>query len=693
MQKDGLKPDDVTFISILKACASLTDLHQGKLVEVIISESGYQSKVSVACTLMDMYAKSGSIMDARRVFDRLQCRDVVTWNAMISGYAHYGHCQEALQLLQQMHQAGLEPDEVTFISILRVASLDQGNLIHACITESGLECNAFLGNTIIDMYAKCWSMEDAHKTFDRLPKQDVVTWNATISGYVQNGQCEEALQLFQQMQHEGMEPDQVTFVSILKGCSSMGALHQGKVVHAQISESCCELGAFIGSTLIEMYVKCKSVESAFGVFDKMPKQDVLIWNAMITGYVQCGQGQDSLHIFHQMQQKTIEPNQMTFVSVLKACSSLVAMDQGEVIHALVVERGFEMDVYVSSTLIDLYAKCGSIEDALSIFDELPQPGVVTWTAMIAGYVQHGHGQEALMLFQQMEQDGVEPNQATFVCILKACSTIAALDQGKLIHECILRNGFESDEIVGSMLVDMYAKCGSIHDACRVFGKLPKWDVIAWSVMIAGYAQHNDYKMALQLFEDMQQEGLQPDVVTFVSLLSACSHVGLMAEGCHVFTSMGEGHGIVPTVDHYNCMVDLLGRTGRLSEAADLLKAFPSLSDNLGWRSLLSHCQTHGDVKIAKSCFDHLVAVNGGGAASYTLMSNIYAHAGMEEDADRIENLRNIANVWKKPAEASIELDNKLHDFFVGDRSHPQSENIYAKFDRLLTMMKKEGYMP
>lgn len=414
---------------------------------------------------------------------------------------------------------------------------------------------------------------------------------------------------------------------------------------------------------------------------------------MIAGCSDYEHGLDALELFQQMQQDSIKPTKSTFLAVLKACSSMADIEQGKEIHSHATECGFDLDLSVSSTLIDMYGKCGCLEDATAIFDKLPRKDVVTWNALIAGYSQHGLGQEALQLFQQMQGEGTAPNEMAFSCILKACSTVSAFEQGKRIHRQIMGRGLESNVFVGSALIDMYCKCGGFEDACIVFDRLPKRNVVTWSAMIAGHALYGNSTVALQYFHDMQQAGLKPNDVTFVCLLSAYSHLGLVDEGCVHFKLMREDHGIVPTLEHFNSMVDLFGHAGHLSEAEDLLESIPMAFNSVGWTSLLGSCRKYGNADVGLRCFDRVVAMDSGKAAAYVLMSNIYAHAGLQEDAEKVEDLRRCANAWKKPGKAYIEIDNEVHGFTVGDRTHPQIGEIYAKLKTLSTQMRQEGYVP
>lgn len=695
MQQKGIQPTDVTFISILRACSSMDAPEQGKIIHALIIRYGFEPDVMIGTALIDMYFKCGYLEDARGVFEKLPERNIVVWSVMVAGYADHGHGLEAFLIFEQMQEVGLAPNDVTLVSLLKactsVAALDKGKLIHARIVQSGYE--EILGSTIIDLYVKCGNLRDSLQVFERLPKGSVVTWSAMIEGCAEHRYGQKALQLFLQMQQEGVIPNKVTFLSIMKACSSIEALDQGKLVHAQILESGFEMDVFVGNTLIDMYSKCGSITEAQRVFNRLSKHNVVTWNAMIAGNAQLGHGQEALRIFQQMQQKGIKENIVTLVSILKACCSMLAIDQGKLIHAYMVIQNCRIDVFLSSALIDLYAKCGCIEDAQRFFSKLSKRDLVAWNSIIVGYAQHGYNQEALQLFLQMQQEGVVPDNVTCVGILHVCSVMAALDFGRLVHAHVIKTVSLLNLHTGNALIDMYAKCGSLDDAHRVFDKMSEHDVVSWSTMVAGYAWHSDYKMALQYLENMQQEGLVPNNVTFVSLLSACSRVGLVNEAFHHFKTMTKAHGIIPVVDHYNSMVDILGRTGHLVEAEDLLQTTPFQTNTVGWTSLLSHCRTHGDVELGRHCFDQFVTINFRHASGYMLMSSVYVGACMWEDVYKIQGLRRRAEAWKKPGKASVEVDNKVNNFIAGVTSHPYINDISAKLTRLGLQIKLEGHMP
>lgn len=697
MQELEVKPGDYTFNAALQACSSIAALNQGNMIHSHIVESGLESDVFIGNTLINMYAKCGCLKDARNVFDSLPKRVIVAWSSMIAGYARDGNGQAALHLFQQMQQEGPQPNAVTFVSILKacssIACLDYGKLMHALIIKSSCELDLIVGNTLIDMYGKCGSLEDADSVFYDLPKRSVVTWSAMLSTYAQHGHGQITLQLFQQMQQEGVEPDSATFVGVLKACSQREMLHQGKLVHVLVLEKDPGLEDFIGSILIDMYFRCFSPMDAYKVFEALPRQSVVPWNAIIAGFSQHGHFEEAIHYFQCMQLENVEPDDTTYASIVKACSNVWGLAQGELLCAQIIANSCDLNEIVGNALVFMYAKCGSLDNARRLFDKLVKRDVVSWSAMIAGYVQHGHGQEALHFFCNMQLEGKEPDNVTFLCILKACSILSALDQGRLVHAQVIENGWEMDAPVGNSLIDMYAKCGTLNDASTVFDKVPTKTVTTWNAMIAGFAHHSNYKLALKCFKDMEQKGQKPNDATFASLLSACNKLGLLYEGCLHFKSLRDTHCIIPRLDHYVCLIELLGRAGHLLDAAYLVTTSPFAPDLIMWTSLLSHSKAYGDLKLGKQCFDSIVSLDSDYASAYVIMSNFYAVASMPEDADNMQELRKHAKAWKKPGQAFIEVNDKVHDFVVHDQTRQESGNLRVKLQRLSAHMKRDDYVP
>eukprot|EP01018_Ginkgo_biloba_P032702 Gb_11925 [translate_table: standard] len=697
MQLADVKPNSVTIVCVLPACAQLAALKQGEQIQNYIIKSEFESDISVRTALIDMYAKCGDIQIARKLFDKTLKRNVVSWNAMITGYAQNGYFNEALNLFRQMHLAGVQYNRVTLLCVLpacaHLVALHKGMEIHENIVKSGFESDISVGNALIDMYANCGSIEIAQKLFDRMHKKDVVSWNTMIAGYSQNGHGKETWALLNQMQLAGIKPNSVTVVSVLSICAHLASLQKGKEIHDYIIRSGLESDMFVGNALIGMYANCDCIEAAHQLFDNMSERDVISWNAMIAGYARNGHCNEAFALFDQMQRANTKPNSFTMVSVLPACAHGTDLKQGMSVHNYIVKNGFESDASVGTALIDMYAKSGVTEAARQSFDRMSKRDVVSYNAMIAGYVHNGHANEALALFRQMQAMNMKANSVTVVSVLPACAHLAALQQGKSIHDYIIRSGFESDISVENALVTMYAKCGDIELAHKLFDKMSNRNVVSWNAMIAGWGMHGHAKNALALFSQMQQTGMKPDKITFVGVLSACSHAGLVDEGRHHFDCMSRDYCITPEVVHYACMVDLLGRAGRLAEAQDFIKNMPLEPDASVWGALLGACRIHSNVELTECVSECLLEMEPKKAGNYVLLSNIYAAAGRWDNVAKVRTMLKDRGLKKSPGCSWIELKNKVHVFLAGDKSHPCSEKIYAMLKSLACRMEEAGYVP
>ncbi|KAJ7551491.1 hypothetical protein O6H91_06G017400 [Diphasiastrum complanatum] len=661
MQQTGIRPDKVAYIVVLKSCARIAALELGKQVHSDIIKSGFEYDVIVGNTLVGMYAKCGCIEDACQVFNSMIERDAVSWNVMIAGYAQQGLVKEALALYGKMKQEDVQPDKVTYVVLLKacasVAALEQGKQLHSDIIRSGFGSNLIVGNTLIRMYARCGCMEDARDVFIKMNERDVVSWNAIIAGYAQKGLGTEAIALYEQMKQKGVQPDNVTCTVLLKACASISALEQGKQIYSDIIKSSFESDVIVRTALVDMYAKCGCIEDAHEVFRKLSERDVVSWNAMIAGYAKLGLGKEVLALYEQMKQEDVQPDSVTYVTLLNACASIAALEQGKQVHSHIIKSGFEPDVIMASALVDMYAKCGSVEHARQVFNKMTERDVVSWNAMIAGYAQNGLGKEALALYEQMRQEDLQPNYVTYVVLLNACASIAALEQGKQLHAHIIKSGFDLDVVLGNTLVNFYTKCGSIEHALQVFNDMHERDVVSWNAMIAGYAKQGLGKEVLTLLEQMQSEGRKPNEVTYVCVLSACSHSGLVDEGRHLFDSMCEDNGVTPTVDHCACMVDLLGRAGCVADAEDFVKRMPIQPNALVWMTLLGAARNHGHVEVGRRAFDSIMKLEPENAAAYVLLSNIYAAAGRMDAVAKIRKTMKDASMKKMPGCTSIEVDN------------------------------------
>lgn len=450
--------------------------------------------------------------------------------------------------------------------------------------------------------------------------------------------------------------------------------------------------SYLATKLVNLYSVCRSLRDAHLLFDKIPKGNLFLWNVLIRGYAWNGPYEVAISLFHQMLGYGLMPDRYTFPFVLKACSALSAIEEGRKIHERVIQTRCETDVYVGAALIDMYAKCGCPGSARQVFDKIEVRDAVLWNSMLAAYSQNGHPDESLTLCGEMALTDLRPTEATFVTVISASADMAALPPGKELHGFSLRLGFESNDRVKTALVDMYAKTGSVKVARTLFEQLGEKRVVSWNAMITGYAMHGHASEALNLFEEMKRETL-PDHITFVGVLGACSHGGLLNEGQKFFELMVREYHIDPTVQHYTCMIDLLGHCGRFGEAYSLIMQMKVMPDSGVWGALLNSCKMHGEIDLGELALEKLIELEPEDSGNYVILSNMYAKAGKWEGVARLRKLMIDKGIKKSIACSWIEVKNKIHAFLSGDTSHPNSDAIYAELKRLGGLMTEAGYVP
>lgn len=693
----GVKCNEYTFPSVLKACASKTNFMLGKQVHGVVVVTGFEPDVFVANTLVFMYAKCGQLVDARRLFEDIPEKNVVSWNALISCYTQNDLFAEAMALFQEMVAGGVRPDEFSLSTILNTATglgdIRQGRKVHGYLIKLGYDGDPFSSNALVDMYAKGGDLGGAITVFGNIPGPDIVSWNAIIAGCVFHDYHDKALELLDQMNRSGLCPNMFTLSSALKASAALGVPELGKQFHAKLIKMDIMRDPFVTTGLIDMYSKCHLMKDAIRVYLLMPEKDMVAMNAMICGYSQNGEYVEALSLFVEMYKQRMEFDQATLLAVLNAIAGLEAIIVCKQIHAVVVKSGYQTDDFVLNSLVDSYGKCSQVNDATRVFEECPATDLPSYTSIMTTYAQCGQGEEALKLYLKLLSVDLKPD--SFVCssLLNACANLSAYEQGKQIHVHVLKLGFMSDVFAGNSLVNMYAKCGSIEDAGSGFCEIPLRTVVSWSAMIGGLAQHGHAKEALHLFNDMLRDGVSPNHVTLVSVLSACNHSGLVNEAQWYFDTMKEQFGIERTQEHYACMIDVLGRAGKLDKALDLVNGMPFEANGAIWGALLGAAKIHKDVELGQHAAEMLYALEPEKSGTHVLLANIYASAGLWDNVAKVRRLMKGSKVKKEPGMSWMEIKDNICTFTVGDRSHPRSEEIYAKLEELGYLTAKAGYVP
>ncbi|WJX17078.1 Pentatricopeptide repeat-containing protein [Trifolium repens] len=646
MKKLNWVPDHYTYPFVFKACGEISNFELGGSIHGSVFRSGFDSNVFVCNAVVSMYGKCKAVVDARKVFDELCHRgicDSVSWNSIVSVYSHCFVPNVALSLFREMTMGyGLLPEAVGVVNILPVCGFLglglHGKQVHGFCVRTGLVDDVFVGNALVDMYAKCGKMRDADKVFERMRFKDVVTWNAMVTGYSQIGRFEDALSLFGKMREEKIELDVVT------------------------------------------------------------------WSSVISGYAQKGLGREAMDVFREMCGCGCRPNVVTLVSLLSGCASVGALLHGKETHCYAIKfilKGEHDgdDLMVINALIDMYAKCKSLEVARAMFDEIcpKDRDVVTWTVMIGGYAQHGDANHALQLFSEMFKidNCIVPNDFTISCVLMASARLAALRFGRQIHAYVLRRSrIDSDVLfVANCLIDMYSKSGDVDTAQVVFDNMSRRNTVSWTTLLTGYGMHGRGEDALRVFDEMRKVALVPDGITFLVVLYACSHSGMADHGINLFYRMSKDFGVEPGAEHYACMVDLLGRAGRLGDAMRLINDMSMKPPPVVWVALLSACRIHSNVELGEFAAKKLSELEADNDGTYTLLSNIYANARRWKDVARIRYLMKRTGIKKRPGCSWVQGKKGLETFYVGDRTHSQSQQIYETLADLIRRINAIGYVP
>lgn len=435
--------------------------------------------------------------------------------------------------------------------------------------------------------------------------------------------------------------DRTSLMESIKACGKRKDLCAGILIHSFILEKgLLKKDTSLGNAVLSMYVKCGDLARAQEVFDDLPARNVVTWNALIAGFSQHGLGNAALTLFERMQDEGLSPNAVTFLCILNACCHTGKGEKGEEIHAEISRQGLlEKDIMLCTALVDMYVKCGKLAKAQEAFNEIPTRNVASWTALIDGYAERGLGNEALSCYKQMQDEDLSPNAVTYVCILKACGNIGALEKGEEIHAEVRRQGLlRKDIVLGTALVDMYAKCGLLLKAEQVFNEFPARDVAMWTSLMAGYAITGKVKRVLDLFIEMVGESIDPNVVTFVVLLNAFSHTGLVEEGQVYFDTMSSVYSVMPTLEHRTCMVDMFCRAGHFDKAIGLIANVPSSESLLSWWALMGACGKWLNVELGRWAFEQALKLDKNSAATYICMRNMYACADMQQEEEEIDTL-------------------------------------------------------
>lgn len=554
----------------------------------------------------------------------------------------------------------------TIISSLeKCRTMKELKQVHGLMVTSSVVKNIIPCSRLIDFCANSDlpDIEYARSVFNQIDHPSAYIWNSMIKGYCNGGDKFEALFMYEEMQRKGLTPDHFTFPFVLKVCSVVDLLGYGQSVHNRIVKTGFELDVYTSACLLNMYVSCGDLSSGLKVFEFIPKWNVVAWTSLIAGFVNNGQATEALRLFKDMENEGVVPNEITSVIVLAAAARCRDIDTGRSVHSRLRQLGYDpfdlnssFNVILATAIMDMYAKCGKLTTARNLFDKIPQRNLVVWNSMISAYSQYGRGAEALDLFHDMGLAGFVPDKATFISMISACTNLGFRSTGRSLHARVLKTSFSEDVAIGTALMDMYAKTGDADTALKIFSKLQKKDVKAWTTIILCLAMHGKGDEVLHMFRRMEADTeVVPDEITYIGVLWACSHLGLVEEGQKQFIAMTEVYGIKPTMEHYGCMIDLLSRAGYFEVAEEFLKKMPMQPNATIWSSVLNGCEMYGNVDVANRVKSQIAELKNSGSGVYVLLSNIYARASKWQEVRLARNMLKHKRIGKTLGHSFVEI--------------------------------------
>uniref|UniRef100_A0A7N0TWW9 Pentatricopeptide repeat-containing protein n=1 Tax=Kalanchoe fedtschenkoi TaxID=63787 RepID=A0A7N0TWW9_KALFE len=636
MCSENLAPNSFTCSSILAACAAAEKLEVGKMVQGCAIKRGV-SDTFVGTALIDLYAKGGEMGEAVKAFFCLPTHNVVSWTAVVSGFVRAGDSVSALNFFKKMRKAE-EVNKYTLTSIISACAtpvlFKVAMQVHSLVIKGGFYMESAVATALVNMYSKIGADDFTEKLFwETGDIAGLGSWANLISAFTLSGNSQRAIALLQKMSRQGEKPDEFCISSVLSVAES---LHLGSQLHCYTLKTGLCMDVAVGSSLFTMYSKCGSFEDSITVFETMECRDVVALASMIAGFVEHGCADEALVLFRDISSESLRLDGVILSSVLTACSALQLMKKGKEAHGHAIRAGLDADVQVASALVTMYSKCGSLKPAKKVFDALQQKDSAACSSLVSGYANGLRIDEALLLFREIRMSGLAVDSFTVSSILGAAALSDRPTVGTQAHALAVKLGLDSESSVGSSLITLYSTRGTVSLCRRVFDKILRPDVIAWTSMIQSYAQHGNGAEALRIFDRMKEAGTDPDAVTFVSVLSVCSRSGLVEEGFRQLNSMVRDYGIRPGSRHYACLVDALGRAGRLEEAEEFMRNLPVEPDAVLWGTLLASCKLHGDVELGKMASEKVVELEPSHDGAHISLSNIYADLG---EWDRVEELR------------------------------------------------------
>ncbi|PHT54677.1 hypothetical protein CQW23_03163 [Capsicum baccatum] len=589
-----------------------------------------------------------------------------------------------------------------FHACARLHRLDIGRKIlhHHHYTHSHAPQQLYAINHLLNMYAKCGDLECARQLFDHTPQRNIVSWTCLVSGYAQYGMTDQCFRLFSNMLAHNYRPNDFAYASVLSVCDSSSS--RGRQVHALVVKTGFDTCVYVGNALIAMYSRNSSMGTghcceAWKVFNDMEFHNLVSWNTMIALFQMCGQGDKAMRFFSLMHRDSLGFDRATLVSVL---SSLLGVDEVDFswslqscfqLHCVCVKTGLILDVGIVTALVKGYSVLrGEVSDCYKLFLETNGcQDLMLWTEIIVAFSERDP-EKAILLFRQLLREGLSLDSSAFSIALKACAGLVTDRNALMVHCKVIRSGFVDAVVLGNALIHAYARCGSISQANQFFEEMIYRDIVTWNSMLKAYAWHGKANEALGLFGKMD---VKPDAATFVALLSACSHAGMVEEGIQIFDAMFEKHGIVPQLDHYACIVDIVGRAGHIFQAEKIIKEMPMQPDYVVWSAFLGACRKHRESGLAQIAASWLKELDPKNSLGYVLMSNVYCSAHSFDEAGHLRKQMRGLGVSKQPGLSWTEVRGLVHEFASGGLQHPDRTAIYTNLEDFVKELKLIGYVP
>ncbi|XP_049367617.1 pentatricopeptide repeat-containing protein At1g18485-like [Solanum verrucosum] len=666
------RPDNFTFPLVIKACGGVLDVGLGEAIHGMASKMGLVSDVFVSNALISMYGKFSLVEEAMKVFEHMPERNLVSSNSMISGFSANGYIEQSFDLFRNIFTGDevLVPDTTTVVIMLPICAgaeeVEFGKIIHGLAVKLGLADELTVNNSLVDMYCKVGYFSDAQILFEKNESKNVVSWNSIIGGYSGGGDDRGTFHLMRRMQstNEYVKANEVTLLNVLPVCQEESEQLIVKELHGYSLRNGLEYHELLTNAFIAAYAKCEFLRYAELVFYGVANKTVSSWNALISGYAQNEDPSKALALSSEMMDSGLLPDWFTIGSLLFACSHLKLLHCGTLIHGFVLRNGLETDMSTLVSLVSFYMTCGKYELAQRLFDRIEDKNVVSWNVMIAGYLQNALPDKAFCLLRDMVSHRFQPDEISVTSVLGACSKLPAVRLGKEVHCFALKSNLIEDSFVHCSIIDMYAKSGFIEMSKYVFGHIPLKDIASWTAMITGYAVHGLGMEAIELFQEMQKSGFSPASLTYVSILMACNHAGLIEEGRQYVKEMQTLHGLKPELEHYACVIDMLARAGQFDDALNLMAEMPMQPDTQIWCSLLNSCIVHAQSNLGKKCANKLLELEPKRAEIYVLVSNFFARYGDWDSVRQVRDKMKELGLQKEIGCSQIEIGGKSYNFAV-----------------------------